>query len=88
MARWRDLTTVIMEPADGLSVAAPTITVRGNAVPGQPVTVNGQPVTLDANGYFTVTVDLTLGLNTITAVGPARDLNGTTTLTRTVTRTE
>lgn len=88
VARWRDLTTVVTEPADGFTTTSPTVTVRGNAVPGQTVTVNGQPVTLDANGYFSAVADLTIGANTITVVGPAKDFNGTVTITRTVTRTQ
>jgi len=65
VARWRDLTLVVMEPRDGQVVTEPRVTVRGNAVPGSAVTVNGQPVHLDADGYFQHAVSLHTGENVL-----------------------
>lgn len=63
--RWRDLTLVVMEPRDGQVVTEPRVTVRGNAVPGSAVTVNGQTVDLDADGYFQHVVSLHTGENVL-----------------------
>ncbi|MHB9144870.1 MAG: alpha-amylase family glycosyl hydrolase [Symbiobacteriia bacterium] len=88
VARWRDLTTVMMAPADGFITTDASITVTGNAVPGYTVTVNGVAVTPDANGYFSFVVDLAMGDNTITIVGPDKDFGGTVSITRKVTRVQ
>lgn len=65
VARWRDLTLVVMEPRNDQVVTEPRVTVRGNAVPGSVVKVNGQTVDLDADGYFQHEVSLHIGENVL-----------------------
>jgi N-acetylmuramoyl-L-alanine amidase len=42
----------------------PSVTFAGASDPNVEVTLNGQPIPIDENGYFSVTVDLDPGLNT------------------------
>lgn len=77
----------ISSPADNEKVNTTSITVSGytNDVTSSPVTVtvNGKSVSVGSNGYFTTTVALSSGDNTITII--ARDGAGkSTTVTRTV----
>ncbi len=79
----------ITSPAEGLITASETITVSGttNDATSSPttVTVNGNAVTVSANGSFSTTVTLAEGENTITII--ATDAAGkTSTVTRHVTR--
>lgn len=79
----------ITSPAEGLITASETITVSGttNDATSSPttVTVNGNAVTVSANGSFSTTVTLAEGENTITII--ATDAAGkTTTVVRHVTR--
>lgn len=79
---------VLNSPTDGLVTNGGTIQVSGetNDDSGSPVEVlvNGTPVTVNGDGTFSTTVDLTEGENTITVT--AKDAAGkTTTITRTVT---
>jgi hypothetical protein len=59
----------IGSPADGTTVATPTVTVTGKATDQtiSSLTVNGQPVPVAADGSFSAPVSLTPGPNTITA---------------------
>ena len=77
----------VASPSDNLNTNSPTITVSGttNDITSSPVTltVNGQDVTVNSNGSFSTTVNLSTGENTITVV--ATDGAGkSTTVTRTV----
>lgn len=79
----------ITSPAEGLITASETITVSGttNDATSSPttITVNGNAVTVSANGSFSTTVTLTEGENTITII--ATDAAGkTSTVIRHVTR--
>jgi hypothetical protein len=61
----------IGSPASGTAVSVPTVTVTGSAADTgaiASVTVNGHPATLASNGSWSVTVPLSLGANTLTAV--------------------
>ena len=44
----------------------PTVTFQGATYPGIPVTINGEEVTTNQSGYFSVSVELEPGLNTFT----------------------
>ena len=44
----------------------PTVTFQGATYPGIPVTINGEEVSTNQNGYFSVSVELEPGLNTFT----------------------
>jgi hypothetical protein len=62
---------VISTPIDGTTVTTSSINVTGTATDNEGVTsltVNGNPVTLGADGSFTTTVSLTSGANTITVI--------------------
>jgi S-layer protein (TIGR01567 family) len=62
---------VISTPIDGTTVTTSSINVTGTATDNEGVTsltVNGNPVTLGADGSFTTTVSLTNGANTITVI--------------------
>lgn len=77
----------VSSPTDNLKTNVATVTVSGttNDISSSPVTlkVNGQKVTVNANGAFSTTVNLSNGTNTITVV--ATDGAGkSTTVTRTV----
>lgn len=77
----------VSSPTDNLKTNVATVTVSGttNDISSSPVTlkVNGQNVTVNANGAFSTTVNLTNGENTITVV--ATDGAGkSTTVTRKV----
>lgn len=48
------------------STFEPTVIFRGASDPTNEVTMNGQKVTTDDNGYFSVSADLKAGLNTFT----------------------
>lgn len=79
----------VTSPAEGLITASETVVVSGttNDATSSPttVTVNGNSVTVAANGSFSTTVTLEEGENTITIV--ATDTAGkTSTVTRHVTR--
>ena len=79
-----DNVVTISSPQNGMTTTSDTITVTGIAIPGSTVTINGQPVTVDAQGNFSVLVILMSGNNDIIVV--ATDLNGNTqTVTNTVT---
>ena len=58
-------TLTISEPADGATLAATTVDVKGNAGDAVRVTVNGAPATLGAGGAFSATIPLDLGTNPI-----------------------
>lgn len=78
----------LTSPTDGLITNQSTVTVAGttNDVTSSPVTltVNGETVTVNADGSFSTTVSLTEGENIITVV--ATDAAGkSSTVTRTVT---
>lgn len=78
----------LTSPTDGLITNQSTVTVAGttNDVTSSPVTltVNGETVTVNADGSFSTTVSLTEGENVITVV--ATDAAGkSSTVTRTVT---
>lgn len=78
---------VVSQPADDCKVNVDTIVVSGYTSDSLStpvsVTVNGITVTVDSEGYFTTTVSLSEGNNTITVV--ATDAVGlSTTVTRTV----
>lgn len=81
-------TLTVTSPANGLVTAAASVAVTGTVhdISGVgSVTVNGQAVTVAANGSFSATVSLTGGSNTITV--RAADLSGNAaTVTRTVIR--
>lgn len=77
----------VTAPADGLKTNVSTVTVSGttNDITSSPVTlkINGTSVTVNSNGSFSKTVNLSLGTNTITII--ATDGAGkSTTITRTV----
>lgn len=55
----------VTDPAQDTSVTAATLTVRGNTEPNTEVKINNGPVEVAANGSFSVTVDLRVGLNTL-----------------------
>ena len=80
-------TLTISQPEDNAKVNITPITVSGytNDLTSSPVTltVNGNSVTIDSSGYFTTTVSLVNGDNTITVI--ATDSAGkSTTITRKV----
>lgn len=51
----------ISEPADGLRVEAPSVNVRGQTAPESSVSVNGRPAFVEADGAFTLTLDIARG---------------------------
>lgn len=80
-------TLTISQPENNIKVNTTPITVSGytNDSTSSPVTltVNGKNVTVNSNGYFSTTVELVNGDNTITII--AKDSAGkSTTITRTV----
>jgi uncharacterized protein YjdB/N-acetylmuramoyl-L-alanine amidase/uncharacterized lipoprotein YddW (UPF0748 family) len=52
----------------------PSVTFTGASDPTSPVTINGQEITTDASGYFTVKFDLKGGENTFTIVHKSKTL--------------
>lgn len=80
-------TLTVSQPENNIKVNKTPITVSGytNDLTSSPVTltVNGNTVTVDSNGYFTTEISLVNGDNTITVV--STDSAGkSTTITRTV----
>ena len=80
-------TLSVSSPANNLVTNKSSVTVSGttNDVTSSPVTVtvNGESVTVNSDGSFSTTVNLSVGNNTITII--AKDSAGkTTTITRTV----
>ncbi len=74
----------ILSPDDGILINVISLLVRGHTETGNTVTVDGTAVTVDENGFFNITVDLSEGRNLITIV--ATDAKGATiTVTREVT---
>lgn len=72
-------------PAEGASTATPTVQVTGQTEPGATLTINGEPVPVDADGRFATTFPLRIGLsNLVFAVQD--DLGNRATRTRTVIR--
>jgi hypothetical protein len=63
----RPPTVQIIAPVDGTVVDTATLTVRGTTTYHPPLTVNGQPVALDAAGNWSTSVTLQPGLNHIVA---------------------
>ena len=60
----------IGEDIDGTRyVFTESVEVTGTATPNSTITVNGQPVSVDSDGYWTATVTMIEGPNTITAIG-------------------
>lgn len=56
---------VITKPAETtFSTYEPSMVFTGAASPSQDVTINGQTVTIDENGYFSLSMGLDIGLNT------------------------
>ena len=55
----------IATPADGATIRAESVEVRGTATGATAATINGAPLPLDANGAFTVQLPLDFGINPI-----------------------
>ena len=53
----------IVEPANGSVVAVNTVTILGKTTADAVVSINGEPVDVDPNGDFSVTVTLEEGSN-------------------------
>lgn len=53
----------IVYPKDGASIEAPSTFVIGNTTPGNQVSVNAQPITVNAQGFFAGVIKLKQGLN-------------------------
>lgn len=64
----------IITPKDESVVQESSVQVRGRTVPDAVVSVNGQPVEVDASGIFTATVALEIGPNPIEVI--ASDFRG------------
>lgn len=58
----------IITPKDESVVQNASVLVQGRTVPDAVVSVNGQPVEVDASGNFTVTVALETGPNSIEVI--------------------
>lgn len=75
----------VTSPANNAILAASTVTVTGTVTGQTSITANGQPVTVDASGAFSVSVPLGAeGNNTVTVI--ATNGAGSTQVTRTVLR--
>ena len=59
-------TVLIYTPLDGIRTSDTSVVVQGSTEPGTNVTVNGELVTVDANGGFSKTVNLDIGTKTLT----------------------
>lgn len=59
----------LTSPADGLVTTERDLVIEGRTEPEVALSVNGKPVSLDADGNFHDTLDLQEGLNVITVVG-------------------
>lgn len=57
----------ITSPTPSANVSSPTVTVTGTTEPGARVTVDGQAVSVDASGLFSIQLSLKEGANLITA---------------------
>lgn len=56
----------ISEPENGTSVPLSTVDVKGRAERVSDITLNGEPISIDEQGYFVETVILFGGVNIIT----------------------
>lgn len=65
---------VINSPASGLEVATPNVTIIGTTAPNAEVFVNDISGKADMNGYFSISVSIEEGTNTI--IVTANDANG------------
>jgi uncharacterized protein YfaP (DUF2135 family) len=64
----------IVTPKDEIVVQEYQVQVRGRTVPDVVISVDGQPVEMDANGNFSATVTLEKGPNSIEVI--ASDFRG------------
>ncbi|QQR59437.1 MAG: hypothetical protein IPG59_08085 [Candidatus Melainabacteria bacterium] len=55
----------IVYPKDGASIEAPSTFVIGNTTPGNQVSVNAQPITVNSQGLFAGVIKLKQGQNTL-----------------------
>lgn len=74
---------VVTEPTQDVAVDEPRITIHGTTEPEVTVQVNGQDVQVDRTGSFQETIDLQVGVNTLT-VTAARKRSRTATVIRRV----
>ena len=79
----------VTAPVDNLTTGNSTLAVTGAATDAgsgiKTVTVNGQAVTVDADGAFSTNVSLVAGINTITVIATDNAGNSTAPVIRTVT---
>lgn len=64
--RWIDMPVVITSHTDGQTVSTDTITLKGTAIKGGTLTINGEKVTINEDMTFTHTVQLRSGENPLT----------------------
>jgi uncharacterized protein YfaP (DUF2135 family) len=64
----------VVTPKDEIVVQESSVQVRGRSAPDAVVSVNGQPVEVDASGNFSATVTLENGPNSIDVI--ASDFRG------------
>jgi large repetitive protein len=77
----------VTDPADGATLAASTVDVKGNAGDAVRLTVNGAPFTIGTQGTFVATIPLDLGTTTILVT--ASDAAGNSaSVSRSVTRSD
>ena len=74
----------LAEPKDKIIVSEPNLLVSGRTDPEAAVSVNGQLISLDKGGYFSLRISLNSGENKITVSASAKS-GKSSVLTRTVT---
>jgi hypothetical protein len=63
-----DVPLKVLSPQDGADVNAHMVTVTGQTVPGATVCINDQVSMVDSSGKFSISVDLSAGLNAIDVI--------------------
>lgn len=76
--RWIDQPVVVTSPMDGATLTTDTVTIRGNAIKGGDLKINGQAVSIADDMSFSKEISLKKGVNTITvSVAPDRAIQDT-----------
>lgn len=68
----RKPTLIVTQPPNQLTISRPALTVSGRTDPDSKVLINGQAALVDANGFFSLNLLLTQGLQKIEVVAEDR----------------